>query len=511
MKRLWLTFGLLVLCVSAPLRAQEPAGPKPQETRDDVQGFLAEGGLANVIEGSATYFHGESTQPLNARQKFRNNDEILVSENGRVEILLNPGSYLRLFPNSRIRFIDLSPDNIKFKLLKGTAVIEVLIEPFEPGDPSFSDVRNKLTFYQPVTVLTPDAEFVTARGGIYRCDVDSAGRSFLKVTRGVAVVAGDLVKEGMSTALGDRVPEVNKFDKKREDELDSWSRKRALALVAANKSLRNTAWHTRLRKDKNSSFSIIYDERSARLKERLVVSATGGVVGYAETGAVFKSVEGEWLPLMKDAALTYGDRVKTGRDSRVEIRVYPHCYLMLAEDTQIIYGSNNEGVAAIRVLKGSAILVSRIPQKEGTTVSFLAGDSAIDISEPGVYRLNVQPERESDFLVYDGKAKLDGTELKPGQRAILFTPRLIIAHTRRMDLDAFELWSRKRSAVLFQRPDSSQRQAVSASYATRRVTLTGLWYLDETSGAYTFVPGSREFSSPYGGRYSVGFEGRFHR
>ena len=510
MKLLLLT-SLLVLCVSAPLRAQKPAGPKPQETREDLQGFLTEGGVANVIEGSATYFHGESMQPLQARQKFENNDEILVGENSRIEILLNPGSYLRLFPNSRIRFLDLSPDNLKLKLLKGSAVIEIVIEPFEPGDPSFSDVRNKLTFYQPVTVLTPDAEFVTARGGIYRCDVDSEGRSFLKVTRGVAVVAGDLVKEGMSTALGDRVPVVERFDKTREDRLDSWSRQRALALVAANKSLRDTDWHTKLRKNKDSSFTILYDERSERLKEQLVVSATGGIVGYAETGAVFQSVEGEWLPLVKGAALAYGDRVRTGRDSRVEIRVYPHCYLMLAEDTQIIYGSSSDGAAAIRLLKGSAILVSSIPQKEGTTVSFLAGDSAIDISEPGVYRLNVQPERESDFLVYDGKAKLDGTEIKPGQRAILFTPRLIIAHTRRMDLDAFELWSRKRSALLFQGPGSSRRQVVSPSYSTRRVRLTGLWYLEKTSGAYTFVPGSKEFSSPYGGRYSVGFDGRFHR
>jgi hypothetical protein len=162
-------------------------------------------------------------------------------------------------------------------------------------------------------------------------------------------------------------------------------------------------------------------------------------------------------------------------------------------------------------LKGSAILVSSILRNEGTTVSFLAGDSAIEISELGFYRLNVQPERESDFLVYEGNAKLDGTEIKPGQRAILFTPRLIIAHTRRMDLDAFELWSRKRSNLLFQRPDSSRRQVVAASYSTRRVTMTGLWYLDETAGAYTFVPGSKEFSSPYGGRYSIGFEGRFHR
>ena len=131
---------------------------------------------------------------------------------------------------------------------------------------------------------------------------------------------------------------------------------------------------------------------------------------------------------MKDAELNYGDRVKTGPDSRVEIRVYPSCYLTLAENTEIIYGSDDEGAAAIRVLKGSAILASQIQRKEGVAVSLLAGDSVIEISEPGFYRLNVQPKRESDVLVYDGKLIVDGTEIKRGQRAILFAPRLIVAH-----------------------------------------------------------------------------------
>lgn len=505
------TLVLLVLCLCAPAAAQKKQEPKRQIEIESLEGFRTEGGVANIIEGSATYLHLDGSAPLKPGQEFKTNDEIQVGENSRVEILLNPGSYLRLYSNSRIRFLDLSPDNWKLKLLRGSAVIEILIEPFEPGDLSFGDVRNRLTYYQPITVLTPDAEFVTARGGLYRCDVNSDGRSFLRVARGVAVVAGDLVKEDMSTALGDRVPVIRRFDKKREDEIDLWSRKRAGELVALNKALRNTDWHTKLRRNRNSSFTIKYDERSERLKELLIVSATVGIVGYVESAAVVQSVEGEWVPLVKDAELNNGDRIKTGPDSRVEIRVFPECYLMIAQDTEIIYGSDDDGAVTIRVLKGSAILTSRIPQKDGVVVSFLAGDSKIQILQLGFYRLNVQPTRESDFLVYEGLVKVDGVDVKSGERAILFTPRLNIAHTRRMDLDAFELWSRKRSAMLFPRPDSSRRHVVKPSMATRRVSLTGLWYLDATTGAHTFVPGSREFSSPYGGRYSIGFEGRFHR
>ena len=83
-----------------------------------------------------------------------------------------------------------------------------------------------------------------------------------------------------------------RFNPKEEDAFESWSRKRGVALVALNKSLRNTDWHTRLRKNPHSYFNIIYEEAQRTRKERLVVSAIGGIVAYAESGAVFKSVEG---------------------------------------------------------------------------------------------------------------------------------------------------------------------------------------------------------------------------
>jgi hypothetical protein len=510
--RVLTTLGLFVLCLSAPVAAQQKQEAKRQVVDVKLEGFRSEGGVTNVVEGDATYSGGGSApQPLTPRQEFQNNDVVVVGDRSRVEILLNPGTYLRLGSNSQLLFVDLSPDNLKLKLLKGSAVVEVLIRQFEGNSPSFGDVRDKFTTYQPITLLTPDAQFATATGGVYSCVVDSDGRGFLKVFKGVAVVLGDLIKEGTMTALGERVPVPRKFNAKEEDALELWSRKRGVALVALNKSLRNTEWHTKLRKNPNSYLSILYEEASERRKERLVVSAIGGLVAYAESGAAFKNDEADWQPLVKDAQLNYGDRVRTGSDSRVEIRVYPSCYLTLAENTEIIYGSADDGPPAIRVLQGSAIIASKVERAEGVAVSFLAGDSLIEIPEPGFYRLNVYPRRESDILVYDGKLTVDGTTIKSGQRAILFAPRLIVAHVRRMDLDAFELWSRKRSSLLFARTDLSRRQVIEPTLSTRRVSMTGMWYLDQTSGAYTFVPGSTEFSSPYGGRYSVGFEGRFHR
>lgn len=506
------TLVLFVLCFCASAAAQTKQAPQPQAPEERLEGFRSEGGVANLVEGDATYSHDESTpQRLKPPQHFKNNDKVVVGDRSQVEILLNPGTYLRLGPNSQLHFVDLSPDNLKLRLTRGSAIIEVLIRQFEGNSPSFGDVRDKFTTYQPITLLTSDAQFATATGGVYRCVVDSDGRSFLKVFKGAAVVLGDLIKEGTTTALGDRVPVPQKFNSKEEDAFELWSRKRGVALVALNKSLRNTDWHKKLRKNPNGYLNILYEEASERRKERLVVSAIGGIVAYAEGGAAFKNAEEDWQPLMKDAQLNYGDRVRTGPDSRVEIRVYPTCYLTLAEKTEIIYGSTDDGAAAIRVLKGSAIIASKIEREEGVAVSFLAGDSIIQIPEPGFYRLNVQPTRESDVLALDGKLVVDGTEIKSGQRAILFVPRLIVAHVRRMDLDAFELWSRKRSSLLFARTDLSRRQVIEPTLATRRVAMTGMWYLDETSGGYTFVPGSTEFSSPYGGRYSVGFEGRFHR
>src|SRR2546428_11877699 len=251
------TVALILIFASTP-QAQNQKAPKPQEKKTDLKGFLTEGGIANIVEGRAVYLHDkDAPQGLTPRKALENGDVINVGANGLVEVLLNPGIYLRLFSNTEVTFLDLSPDNLKLKLSKGSAILEILVLPFEPKHPSYNELRSQFNgSYQSITTSTPAGDFVTTRGGIYRCDVGDEGHTVLKVVKGFAAVNASLVGPGMETVLGDRVPFVKKFSKDRENAFDRWSRERAVVLLASNRSLRNTDWHTQLRKNVLSDLEI---------------------------------------------------------------------------------------------------------------------------------------------------------------------------------------------------------------------------------------------------------------
>ena len=51
-------------------------------------------------------------------------DRVRTDSDGRVEILLNPGSYLRLGGNSEVELLDNSLANLEVRLLRGTAIVE---------------------------------------------------------------------------------------------------------------------------------------------------------------------------------------------------------------------------------------------------------------------------------------------------------------------------------------------------------------------------------------------------
>src|SRR5205807_3938044 len=120
------TLALTLLFASTP-QAQSQKSPKPQEEKIELKGFLTEGGITNIVEGRAFYLHDKGPpQTLTPRKALENGDVINVGGDGRVEVLLNPGIYLRLFSNTEVTLLDVSPDNLKVKLSKGSAILEIL-------------------------------------------------------------------------------------------------------------------------------------------------------------------------------------------------------------------------------------------------------------------------------------------------------------------------------------------------------------------------------------------------
>jgi len=437
-----------------------------------------------------------------------------------------------------VRFLDLAPDNLKLKLLSGSMILEIFVARPRPGSftkpnrkQSPNDIRARFDSGDTsINVITPRGDFVIATGGLYRCDVDGEGRGFLKVVKGIAVMAGSLLSDGMRAALGDRVPVIDSVEDEREDGFDTWSHRRATELLDSNRSLKETTWQTQLRKNHLSYLNIEYDERLDRMKQAMTISVNPGTVALAELGAVYQTGGSSWKPLTTDVELKDGDQVRTGADARVEIHIYPECYLLLSANTEIVYSSRRDQGVAAKLLAGSVIIVSTLARSTGVVTSLMAPEGEVEIQEPGIYRLDVHSRRQSELLVYQGSAAIHGRELTEGTRALLGENDVQPGVIRQMDIDPFEMWSRERSSLLMQLLMRLNRTAVAAAKdlakyeadilkhrkapprTAHNISISGMWYLDPVAKAYTFVPRvwaispfGTDYLSPYGGDYAVGY------
>lgn len=502
---------LLLLSAPAPAPSRQPQqrGPEPLMTEVKLDGFLMGGGVVNLVEGQVTgRTGGETAQPLKPKQELADAHLVRVERGGRVEILLRPGVWLRLAGETEVAFADLSRERAKFKIARGAAILEVAEIPdggFWYGSAFPTELLPGI--YPPITIATPQGEFVAIRGGVYRFDVSASGEAVLRVTKGEAVVARERVKGGRAASLRDGAATVASFDPEAGDAFDGWSRERSALLVKSNKSLRNSSWSRFLRRNPRSYFRINDLERPSLSREQFTVSAVGGLVNFAEDAEVSVGGAQVWERLGAGIGLEHGGRVRTGADGRVEILLYPDCYLHLASGAEIVYVVDG-GDTTVDVLKGSIAVTSEFDERNRALVTLAAPAARYELVREGIYRLNVHGGGGSELIVFEGRARVAGSEVevKEGRRVVTRGAERAVSPVSKDALDSFDVWSRKRAAGVFGR-DKYWRYLLSL-YKRERTLYSGLWYFDEAAGMYTFVPGAWDFRSPYGGQYSTKFRGQ---
>ncbi len=169
--------------------------------------YFVEGKVS--IEGSGRLSWGSKTRQLNP-------GETLVSERGRAEVLLNPGTVLRLGDASRIRMDSVDLTDTRVTLEGGSAVITV-------NNPPKLD-RIEIHAGSVVVALKGD--------GVYRFDADGSGVSAPRVR----VYAGQIEASapGGATVLASRGQAVNledlqrtEVDTREADGLQLWAESRS--------------------------------------------------------------------------------------------------------------------------------------------------------------------------------------------------------------------------------------------------------------------------------------------
>jgi len=182
----------------------------------------AHSGTLHYFDGSVKIDGAAVESKVGKFSEIKENS-VLSTGQGRAEILLTPGVFLRVGENSSIKMLDNRLLSTRVEFLSGSAIVE-------SDDPEVS-VKDPA-----VTVVYKNYQIQPVKFGLFEITSDP---SQMKVYKGQAgVTTGSehtVVKDGhllpFSAALL-----TEKFDQKQADDLYLWTRDRAASLSAANMS-----------------------------------------------------------------------------------------------------------------------------------------------------------------------------------------------------------------------------------------------------------------------------------
>jgi len=177
-------------------------------------------GTVNYVEGQAS-IDGHALDAKQDGNAVLQVNQTLSTGNGKVEMLLSPGVFVRTGSNSDIRMVSSGLANPAIEVDRGSAMLEV--------DQKLKDAR--------IDVLEHGSTATILKTGLYRFDAD---QSRAEVYDGkMEVVENGATKKlgkGKEIALNGEPLKPVSFDRKAEDDLYRWSSVRSGYLAQANAS-----------------------------------------------------------------------------------------------------------------------------------------------------------------------------------------------------------------------------------------------------------------------------------
>lgn len=185
----------------------------------------AKAGGVNAVSGNVMVKRsGQAPQLLTSQDDLESGDVVNTTPGSQAEILLNPGTYLRLAEQSEFEMVDNSLDNLLVKLIKGSAIIEAT----GPGGLMLR-----------IPIITEQKRMTIVRAGIYRINV-RPGITELFVRKGRMSIGDgpdDVVKGGKKVTFSLGSQSIAKLDKSATDPFEDWSKLRGETLARANEKI----------------------------------------------------------------------------------------------------------------------------------------------------------------------------------------------------------------------------------------------------------------------------------
>jgi hypothetical protein len=179
----------------------------------------AHSGMIHYVEGRVL-LDGQPVEPKATEFPEVKKDQTLATEEGRAEVLLTPGVFLRLSEDSSLRMISSRLSDTSFEIVSGDALIEVM----------------DLLKDNAIAVQFKGATASVAKRGLYRFDADKGN---LRVYEGeIGLTFGDqniVARKGKEVKVGDGIQATN-FDPKDTDPFYRWAERRSEYIATANVS-----------------------------------------------------------------------------------------------------------------------------------------------------------------------------------------------------------------------------------------------------------------------------------
>jgi len=485
------------LCLCAPILIALVAFAAKGQQQETFQGF-ATGIRANAVKGEVFYEHDGGKFELEPGNILEEGNFVKTGSNSYAELLLQPGNYLRLGPDSEFQIFSDQHDKMRLKLNRGAMSVEILDK---EGEDSSIYIESVDQLHELIRVITPNAEVFVTRPGIFRINAWSTDNTEVIARDGELLINGRRVKGKRSATASKDGVNIAEINSKLEDGFDVWSRTRAEELVKANRALKKESPWTDKRKDDEEPSVDLPEDDTPSNKSRYVVSARPGAISFVEAGVEFLRSGKDWEPLTDKSQLETGDKLRTARYSFAELTMLPDMNLRIDGASEILFEKLSNESISVKLLHGAAILdVARFDRKEVPDITLAGAKTSVLIDDHGNYRIDVKPNGD-EITVRDGKVMFQGRSVGSCRKIIGGT----ISECEKKRNDNFDFWSEHRGeGELYNGRDTVSMVGHLDRLRRVRFRNSGFWFQNPGKTDYTFVPfSSTLFRSPYGGNYST--------
>jgi len=178
----------------------------------------AHSGVIHYVEGDVSV-DGSPVHPKFAEFPDVKAGQVVATAEGRAEILLTPGVFLRMAENSSVRMLSNALADTRLEVVSGSALVEV----------------GELLEHNAISFESSGVHMDLAKKGLFRID---AAPAVLRVYEGQARVSSEsenvIARKGHQIDLNSPKLADSRFDAKETDAFYRWSARRAEYVAAAN-------------------------------------------------------------------------------------------------------------------------------------------------------------------------------------------------------------------------------------------------------------------------------------